>query len=87
MSLDSCAEIKESPFSGVASSGRVWGKVPESDAQSRVCNSLPVNLRNAPTIDLFLLVFDKSFIGIIYNCESLINNIFSKLYIVPLRET
>ena len=34
-SLDSCAEIlKECPFSGVTKSGRVWRKVPESDARS-----------------------------------------------------
>ena len=32
-SLDSCAEIK-SAFSGVTKSGRVWRKVPESDARS-----------------------------------------------------
>ena len=31
--LDSCAEIKY-PFSGVTKSGRVWRKVPESDARS-----------------------------------------------------
>ena len=34
-SVDSCAEIKSTcPFSGVTSSGRVWRKVPESDALS-----------------------------------------------------
>ena len=33
-SVDSCAEIKECPFSGVTKSGRVWRKVPESDAWS-----------------------------------------------------
>ena len=33
-SLDSCTEIKGAPFSGVTKSGRVWRKVPESDAQS-----------------------------------------------------
>ena len=33
-SVDSCVEIKECPFSGVTNSGRVWRKVPESDAQS-----------------------------------------------------
>ena len=33
-SLDSRAEIKECPFSGVTKSGRVWRKVPESDARS-----------------------------------------------------
>ena len=33
-SLDSCAEIKECPFRGVTKSGRVWRKVPESDARS-----------------------------------------------------
>ena len=33
-SLDSCAEIKECPFCGVTKSGRVWRKVPESDARS-----------------------------------------------------
>ena len=33
-SLDSCVEIKECPFSGVTKSGRVWRKVPESDARS-----------------------------------------------------
>ena len=34
-SVDSCAEIKiEFPFSSVTGSGRVWRKVPESDAQS-----------------------------------------------------
>ena len=32
-SVDSCAEI-ECPFSGVTNSGRVWRKVPESDARS-----------------------------------------------------
>ena len=32
--VDSCVEIKECPFSGVTNSGRVWRKVPESDAQS-----------------------------------------------------
>ena len=31
---DSCAEIKSAPFSGVTKSGRVWRKVPESDARS-----------------------------------------------------
>ena len=30
--VDSCAEIKECHFSGVTKSGRVWRKVPESDA-------------------------------------------------------
>ena len=34
MLVDSCVEIKECPDSGVTSSGRVWRKVPESDAQS-----------------------------------------------------
>ena len=33
-SLDSCAGDKECPFSGVTKSGRVWRKVPESDARS-----------------------------------------------------
>ena len=34
---DSCAEIKSAPFSGVVtSSGRVWRKMPESEARS-VC--------------------------------------------------
>ena len=34
--VDSCAEIKtECPFSGVTNSGRVWRKVPESDARSQ----------------------------------------------------
>ena len=33
-SLDSCAEIKECPFSAATKFGRVWRKVPESDAQS-----------------------------------------------------
>ena len=35
-SVDSCAEIKSAPFSGVTKSGRVWKKVPESDARSVV---------------------------------------------------
>ena len=30
-SVDSCAEIKNAPFSGVTKSGRVWRKVPETD--------------------------------------------------------
>ena len=30
---------KECPFSGVTSSGRVWRKVPESDAQSVQCST------------------------------------------------
>jgi len=33
-SLDSCAEIKSAPFSGVTKSGKVWRKVPESGALS-----------------------------------------------------
>ena len=34
-SADSCAEIKSAPaFSGVTKYGRVWRKVPESDARS-----------------------------------------------------
>ena len=33
-SVDSCAEIKGAPFSGVTKSSRVWRKVPESDARS-----------------------------------------------------
>ena len=33
-SLDSCVEIKECPFSGITKSGRIWRKVPESDARS-----------------------------------------------------
>ena len=33
-SVDSCAEMKECPFSGGNKSGRVWRKVPESDARS-----------------------------------------------------
>ena len=33
-SMDGCAEIIECPFSGVTNSGRVWRKVPESDALS-----------------------------------------------------
>ena len=37
--LDSCAEI-ECLFSGITKSGRVWRKVPESDAQS-VVKTLP----------------------------------------------
>ena len=33
-SMDSCAEIKSAcPFSGVTKSGRVWRKVPKSDAR------------------------------------------------------
>ena len=36
-SVDSCAEIKSVPaFSGVTKSGRVWRKVPESDARNVV---------------------------------------------------
>ena len=34
---------KECPFSGVTSSGRVWRKVPESDARS-VCNPMTFRL-------------------------------------------
>ena len=35
-SVDSCAEVKiECPFSGVTSSGRVWRKMPESDARRK----------------------------------------------------
>ena len=33
--MDNCAEI-ECPFNGVTKSGRVWRKVPESDAGSAV---------------------------------------------------
>ena len=33
-SVDSCAETKSAFFSGVTSSGRVWRKVPESEARS-----------------------------------------------------
>ena len=33
-SVDSCAEMKSAPFSSVTRSGRVWRKVPESDARS-----------------------------------------------------
>ena len=32
---------KECPFSGVTKSGRVWSKVPESDARSVGCNRTP----------------------------------------------
>ena len=35
--VDSCVEIKECPDSGVTSSGRVWRKMPESDAGSVEC--------------------------------------------------
>ena len=35
-SLDSCADIKSCPFSVVTKYGRVWRKVPESDAGSVV---------------------------------------------------
>ena len=38
-SVDSCAEIKSAPFSGVTSSGRVWNKVPESDAGSQTTST------------------------------------------------
>ena len=34
VSVDSCAEIKSAPFSGVTKSGKVWRKVLESDARS-----------------------------------------------------
>ena len=35
-SVDNCAEIKNAPaFSGVTHSGRIWRKVPESDAHVR----------------------------------------------------
>ena len=41
-SLDSCAEIKSAcPFTGVTKSGRVWRKVPESDAGSVVYTKAP----------------------------------------------
>ena len=33
-SVDSCAEIKERPFSDVTKSGRVWTKAPENGARS-----------------------------------------------------
>ena len=33
-SVDSCAVIKSAPSGGVTKSGRVWRKVPESDARS-----------------------------------------------------
>ena len=33
-SVDTCAETKECPFRGVINSGRVWRKVPESDARN-----------------------------------------------------
>ena len=36
-SVDRRTEIKEYPFSGVTISGRVWRKVPESDARSVEC--------------------------------------------------
>ena len=39
--VDSCAEIKMYPFSGVTKSGRVWRKVPESDARSVGQNQTP----------------------------------------------
>ena len=34
VSVDSCEEITSAFFSGVTSSGRVWRKVPESEARS-----------------------------------------------------
>ena len=37
---------KEYPFSGVTSSGRVWMKVPESDARS-VCHRLRASLSHS----------------------------------------
>ena len=40
-SVDSCTEIKieyTCPFSGVTKSGRVWGKVPESDGAGKRCS-------------------------------------------------
>ena len=40
-SVDSCTGI-ECPFSGVTKSGRVWRKVPESDAQSVQCTPPPL---------------------------------------------
>ena len=48
-SVDSCAEIKiECPFSGVTNSGRVWRKVPESDAleegAGKRCSECVINL-------------------------------------------
>ena len=42
-SVDSCAEIKKCPFSGVTNSVRVWRKVPESDARSEVGDMLSVS--------------------------------------------
>ena len=45
-SVNSCAENKECPFSGVTSSDRVWRKVPESDAQSVVEIKSSLHWRN-----------------------------------------
>ena len=39
---------KECPFSGVTSSGRVWRKVPESDARSVLHHS--VEIKSAPSV-------------------------------------
>ena len=49
-SVDSCAEMKSAPFSGVTKSGRVWRKVRESGARSVcvcvcVCESFAYGLR------------------------------------------
>ena len=49
-SLDSCAEIKiECPFSGVTKSGRVWKKLPESDARSVLQTSSSADGRQIST--------------------------------------
>ena len=49
-SVDSCAEIKiECPFSGGTKSGRVWRKVPESDASSVKRGELKAESNRGPS--------------------------------------
>ena len=53
---------KECPFSGVTKYGRIWRKVPESDAQSvhRTLNIDPVFLANALDSTVGMMIWRKS---------------------------
>ena len=48
-SVDSCAEVKTAPFCGETKPGRVWRKVPESDARSVISTHTPnIAFRHLP---------------------------------------
>ena len=79
---------KERPFSGVTKSGRVWRKVPESDARSRTKNfksrgphTLSIAFRHPPPNSA---IFSYATEGVLFMSAQLSSDAVSALRSVPV---